>query len=56
MTKSEKDLERERVLALYDDNISNFCLLTTGVKIGVTSKAKLKKGIVDELEDETTYS
>ena len=45
--------ERERVMELYgcNENITSY-LISTGTKIGTTSKAKLKQGIVDELEDD----
>ena len=44
--------EKERVKTLYgcDESITSY-LISTGTKIGTTSKTKLKQGIVDELED-----
>lgn len=44
--------KRDRVMALYgsDENITSY-LISTGTKIGTTSKAKLNQGIADKLED-----
>ena len=52
MSKSEKEREKERVKELYgsSESVESF-ILTPGYKIGHTTKAKLKRGLVDELED-----
>ena len=46
------DEQKKRVMELYgcDENITSY-MINLGYKIGSTTKAKLDRGLVDELED-----
>lgn len=47
------DEEKKRVMELYDcdDDITSY-IIHSGTRIGSTTKARLDKGLVDELEDD----
>lgn len=49
--------ERKRVMDMYgDDRPVTSYLIRTGSKISTTSKKKLARGIVDELDDDKDHS
>ena len=45
--------QKERIKSFYggDEKITPYIIINSGIKIGTTTKAKLDKGLVNELED-----